>query len=323
MDTSPLWSLDWVRAVQGWGHGLLAPMQATTFFGSPGFVVLLILLFYWCIDKRTGRDLALLMILSSYGNTLLKAITHRARPYWLDPSLGRAVENSYSFPSGHAQNAAVLLGYLAWRLIRAAESVATHRAARRLAAGGLLLLIPLVALSRVYLGVHFPGDVLLGLAAGFLTLALYLWLAPTVGRWLAARTWVVNLALALGVAALTLLSIRAALNLPSVGEAPTWRAIGHEATLTSAAALAGMIVGGWTGFMLEARRVRFRVDGPLGQRALRFGLGIAGLGVLALGIGALVPTMPITYGLQGAVATFWVTYLAPWLFVRVGLAEAE
>ncbi len=169
---------------------------------------------------------------------------------------------------------------------------------------------------------HFPGDVLLGAAIGLFILALYLWLAPSVGRWLAARSGGLNVALAVGVAGLALLSIRAALSLPAAGGDPTWRAIGEETTMQSAAMLAGMIVGGWAGFMLEARRVRFNVGGPVWQRALRFGLGVAGLGVLLLGVRALplAPDSSVAYVLQGGIATFWVAYLAPWCFVRTGLA---
>ena len=54
------------------------------------------------------------MLLISAGlNEWVKDLFKLPRPFWIDPKLGLSVETSYGLPSGHAQNAVVLWGYLA------------------------------------------------------------------------------------------------------------------------------------------------------------------------------------------------------------------
>ncbi|MBN1581662.1 MAG: phosphatase PAP2 family protein [Anaerolineae bacterium] len=86
----------------------------------------------------------------------------RPRPYlflWYVAATGR------SFPSGHTLNAVVLAGLLAWLVGR------RLRGWRRVVFdAGIALWALLVGLSRIYLGVHYPSDVLAGLAVGGLCL---------------------------------------------------------------------------------------------------------------------------------------------------------
>ena len=93
-------------------------------------------------------------------NDGLKAIYQRARPTQLEGVLG---VQSFSFPSGHAMAAGAVFGILAlvaWREVRGQGRWAVVVVCVGLALG--------VALSRVYLGVHYPTDVLAGLLAGAL-----------------------------------------------------------------------------------------------------------------------------------------------------------
>jgi membrane-associated phospholipid phosphatase len=89
---------------------------------------------------------------------LIKLLVQRARPVVDDP-----VSHSpgYSFPSGHAFNAAVVataVVFLLWPLLRRTG----HRISVALAVLGVLV----VGLDRVFLGVHFPSDVLAGILLG-------------------------------------------------------------------------------------------------------------------------------------------------------------
>ena len=112
----------------------------------------------------------MLLVLSSFTNTALKSFFKHSRPFWEAPALQLGEASSFSTPSGHAQTSAALFGYLAW-------FVADKRRGR-LWVTLLGLLIVLVALSRVYLGVHFLGDILWGAAVGLSLAALYAWLKP-------------------------------------------------------------------------------------------------------------------------------------------------
>jgi membrane-associated phospholipid phosphatase len=122
----------------------------------------------WAVWRlRRGRP-ALLAAVSGIGGALLvtgiKALIARDRP---DPLLRAVTENGFSFPSGHATTSVVVLGTVAW-LISTATASHTVRATAWVAA---VLLGAGIGLSRVYLGVHYPTDVLAGWILGSAWLA--------------------------------------------------------------------------------------------------------------------------------------------------------
>jgi len=82
-----------------------------------------------------------------------------------------AAENGSGFPSGHALFAAVVLGFLAYLAIARLR----RRGLRTLTFAGLITLILLTGASRVYLGVHWPSDVLGGYLFGPVFLAALIW----------------------------------------------------------------------------------------------------------------------------------------------------
>ncbi len=117
--------------------------------------------------RRWGDALFLsAALLAPAVNPALKELAARPRP---DPALALVEETGYAFPSGHAVLAAAFFGALIillgrWRYLEG-------RPALRLTAQGALLLLLLgVGASRVWLGVHWPSDVI----GGFLFGALYL-----------------------------------------------------------------------------------------------------------------------------------------------------
>nr|WP_232195840.1 phosphatase PAP2 family protein [Thermoanaerobacter sp. X514] len=87
---------------------------AVTMLGSSGFYFIFIPLFYWCVDKRFGLKLGLILISSIYVNTVLKEITKIARPigYPGIRSIFTQSAGGYSFPSGHAQGSTTVWGTL-------------------------------------------------------------------------------------------------------------------------------------------------------------------------------------------------------------------
>ena len=165
MDPLTSGSLDLIRALQGLGGWLTSPMLFFTFLGTEEFYMLILPLVFWCINRTLGIELVTLLLASTGLNELAKGLLKLPRPFWIEPKLALSTETSFGLPSGHAQNAMVLWGYLAtvlrspWRWL-------------------CVLLIFLISLSRLYLGVHFPGDVLVGWALGLLVLGGFLWLKP-------------------------------------------------------------------------------------------------------------------------------------------------
>jgi len=121
----------------------------------------------WCVLTLVAVPGGMLL------NVLLKHWFQRARPRFDDPLLTLA---TYSFPSGHTAAATVLYGLLACFLVRRLRAWP----ARALALAGAAAMVALVALSRLYLGVHFLSDVLAAVAESCAWLAacltgLFIW----------------------------------------------------------------------------------------------------------------------------------------------------
>ena len=320
---SSLWEVAWVQAVQG-DAGLRLPMQIITFFGDEAFFFLLVPLFFWCVDKALGIDLALLLVTSAFANGLCKGFFKHPRPFWGQPGLRLSDATSFALPSGHSQNAAVLAGYTGWVIVGAGRSRASL--GRWISAIALGVAAGLVALSRVYLGVHFPGDVIWGVAVGLGVLAGYILLQTRLRSWLGRLPLWGHILLATAAAGLAFVLNQTALAIP-FGSGAAFGELYAEAystTLAEAANLAGMILGLGIGLALEARYVRFAVDGPGWKRAVRYLVGMAGLLAIWMGLRVLFPQEPMAVGLalrvvRYGLAFLWAIVVWPWLFVRARL----
>jgi len=133
------------------------PFKFITFLGNESFFLLFLPLVYWCIHRRIGAGLAILFLISASVNAIAKAAFGMPRPFMVDSSvLQLAAAGGNGFPSGHTQGAMVVWSYLAIRF---------QKAWLWWLAGALILLIPL---SRLYLGVHFPMDLVGGYLIGSL-----------------------------------------------------------------------------------------------------------------------------------------------------------
>ncbi|WP_214658867.1 phosphatase PAP2 family protein [Candidatus Formimonas warabiya] len=146
-------------------HGPLTTqiMKGITSMGSPAVMLFLAVLvwIYFLLAKKHFWDSNMVLIAltgSWIMNELLKWIFQRSRP-----DIARMVQvTGYSFPSGHAMVSFAfygMLAYLTWINL-------TKRKTKVFCTGILLLLICAIGISRIYLGVHYPSDVLAGFAAG-------------------------------------------------------------------------------------------------------------------------------------------------------------
>lgn len=160
MDAMLQWGVDFVRSVQVIRFPLLDTIiTIITHLGSELAYILILSFIFWCIDEKRAFKLAFLVLFSAWINSSIKELFKQPRPYDLDPSVGIVREHSYGLPSGHSQHSLVFWGVLGSWLKKPAGLI-------------VAISIPLlIAFSRIYLGVHFPTDVLGGWLIGGLLLS--------------------------------------------------------------------------------------------------------------------------------------------------------
>jgi undecaprenyl-diphosphatase len=157
----------------------LAFLGPITELGSTGAVTVVALLTFavgaaigpW----RHGLIGAVTIGLASLGVELVKATVGRDRPSLLEPII---VEHGFSFPSGHATLSMVAYGVLGVLVSRSRLAPALRTAI----VFALGVLVVLIGASRVWLGVHFPTDVIAGWIAGGVVVVLYASITRSVSR---------------------------------------------------------------------------------------------------------------------------------------------
>lgn len=289
------WGIQVILWFQQFSPALDLPFKALTFLGDETFYLIFMPLFYWCIDRHSGARLFILLLFSYYINAIAKVMADQPRPFHYDQRVRAVVHaGGGGMPSGHTQNAVVIWGFLA---ARSGKTIAW------LTAGFLMIGIPL---SRVYLGVHFPTDLFGGYLLGGLILVLFLWLSPRAEIWLAKKSFAWQLGISFfGPLILILLN-------------PT----GNKDILSMTSVLSGICVG----FVLERRFVGFSCESIWWKRVIRYLLGVAVLfslwGGLKVAFSGLEPAALFRF-IRYALVGLWAGAGAPWMFVRLRLANKE
>ena len=258
----------------------------TTFFTSitilaeKVFIVAILSILYWCVDKGRSKRLAWFVLFSAVGNGFVKNIVRMPRPYDLGVVKPLRVETatSYSFPSGHTQSATSF-----W-----AGSMLILKTKASVILGSSIIL--LTALSRLYLGVHWPMDVI-G-AIGFGLVCLYF------ANQLISESGEVNKWHVLGTSILCLITFV----LP--GDSDYYNAV---------ASLWGFCIGAY----IEQKYIQFKVITELKKSMVRVVIGIIGLLVIYVGMSNLLPDIQIISMLKNALVVIWVIAGAPYIFKRI------
>jgi membrane-associated phospholipid phosphatase len=258
--------------------------------GDSQVAVVVMMLALWLQGRRLSYGLMTVVLLGGLLDVALWGLLGLPRPN--DPRIDvRAVLTVSSFPSGHTVTATLLWGslaasgYLPWLVA--------------------LALVAAVMVARLYLGVHYVGDLLGGLAIGLALLAhFYRLLWPRLVRW--SSRWSPDLYLALGV--LGCLGLIA-----TIPFAPNNRP-----------EIPAFAAGAALGIALENRFVRFtpaRV--PLARQVFKVVVGLALLALLGLGarrVDAGAETAIVRAALSAA-AALWGVLGAPTLFTYLGLSR--
>jgi membrane-associated phospholipid phosphatase len=318
--------------LQSLGDWLVIPMKFFTFLGEEQFFLLVMPVLYWCVDATLGLRIGVILLLSAGLNDVFKVLFHGPRPFWIDTRVkALRFENSFGVPSGHSQIAAAVWGMLAALVNRAWFW------------GFSLAVIFLIGLSRVVLGMHFLIDVLAGWLIGALLVWVTLRLETPIRSWMSRYNLPGKILIVLATSlALVLLGVLARLSVENWQIPAEWV---KNATLAypdlppdqkpidplnpnGLVTVAGVLFGMGVGALWLAQAGGFEAGGAFWKRAARFLVGLVGVAVLYLGLAMVLPGgdgwLPqifryVRYALVG----FWVAGLAPYLFVRIGLAERK
>ncbi|MHA2346501.1 MAG: phosphatase PAP2 family protein, partial [Candidatus Hodarchaeales archaeon] len=180
-----------------------------TTIGNTLPIIVIIVLLYYTVDKSFINHLIYIIIFSAHLNEVFKVFFHNPRPFVYNAEEFQVTTNvlgkktiwgasGFSFPSGHSQTQGTLWGY-----------VFQKKRNKFLLIIGIIFLIS-IPLSRNYLGVHWPSDIIVGVLLGALLSRMYLLgdsrYGEKIKKWSDKRKITVGMLLSIGLMLLGLLS---------------------------------------------------------------------------------------------------------------------
>lgn len=239
--------------------------SVVTKFGEETLFILLGLLFFWCINKKQGYYILFIGFLGTVINQFLKLWFRIPRPWVKDETFtivesARAEATGYSFPSGHTQMAVGNFG-----------AVARARGEKWLRVICIILCV-LVPISRMYLGVHTPADVLVSfIIATVLVLLLY----PVIG-WAMSKK--INMRVFLSV--LTAFIVGYVLFVELYNFPADIDVHNFESGVQNGYKMLGCILAMWLSYEVDEAYTHFKTEGSFVVQVLKLLLGL--LPVLAI-----------------------------------------
>ena len=274
--------LNIIRAIQSIANPFLDGLfQFITMFGEEAILIPLIAVIYWAFNKKMGEYIAYASLTSVLVNGAIKDIFKAKRPIGEPGIRSLKVETAtgYSFPSGHTQGTASF-----W------SAIAIYLKNNYMYAISALIII-LVAISRLYLGVHYPKDVLFGAIFGILTSFITYKLFNKVNN---------KIALYFGTFIIFIPALLYA----------------HSADFIKGM---GTFLGFALGIYVEKKYVNFSVEGKSINKILRVVIGLAILILLKVGLKAVFPNKLVFHFLRYFIIVFFGIGLYPAIFKKLKL----
>jgi len=255
-----------------------------TYLGSEIFYMLVVPVIYWCFSKKIGFRLALLFSLSAFVNLFLKDLLCLPRP---PASLvkilhSEAAAETPGFPSSHSQGTATFWSY-----------VAGETRKRFLLYLGVIFII-LVSFSRVYLGLHYPHDVIGGILIGLIITFLFIKVYGVIDEKL------MNLSFFTRIMIFTFLPL-------------LLFAFYHTLYSTK---VFGFLVGMGAGSALENRYVKFAERASFKKQFLKGLAGLLVLFVIRTGLKKISLAINLYELLRYTAMGLWVFFFAPLIFKK-------
>jgi len=276
--------------------------NAVTILGEQYFYILVITFTFWNLSKKQGVILSFTLAFSMLINNILKIAVRAERPFEvLDNVEAQRVQTAtgYSFPSGHTQGAGTFFTTAAilvkkWWFTIIALSVAV-----------------LIAISRVYLGVHWFVDVVAGLAIGIVTSLIFAWYIDKIFEEKKKLYGFLVIILVF-----TLLAVFGVVIIND-------EMFGNSLKVDDFYKRAGTVIGSVLGFIWQEVSFPFSTKGDVGQKFMRWAIGIAGTIGIMIGLKYVFPENILFDSLRYCIVGLWITAFYPFLGILLGMFRKQ